>query len=232
MRILILAADQTLAEDLARVLSSDSCTFLPLTAPVSKRRAAAAESDILIVDAPVVDERCLSLCRSLQSEFAKPLAVCSVSDNERDIVRALNAGADEYIALPVRPQELSARLHAMRRRAGTHPSGLSDTVLIGDLEIDMRDRKVNRDGRTIDLTPIEFKLLTALLSEAGRPIPHSQLLYKVWGPEYADCRNYLRLYIRYLRSKLEVDPRSPRLILNEWGIGYRLDGEIAVRPHP
>ena len=99
--------------------------------------------------------------------------------------------------------------------------------MAGDLEIRLDEHKVYRRGVPIELSPIEFRLLACLAREAGRVVSHAKLMAQVWGPEYVDCRHYLRLYIRYLRSKLEDDPRDPRLILTEWGVGYRFQTDPA-----
>jgi two-component system KDP operon response regulator KdpE len=98
-----------------------------------------------------------------------------------------------------------------------------ETLVAGDLEVRLKEHKVYRNGELVDLSPIEFRLLSVLVQETGRAVSHSKLIARVWGPEYVDCRHYLRLYVKYLRSKLEDNPKSPRLILSEWGVGYRFE---------
>ena len=129
-------------------------------------------------------------------------------------MRALDAGADDYLVMPIRPVELMARLRAVLRRLGDNgqasPNG--QRLVAGDLEILIDEQKAFRRGAEIDLSPIEFKLLALLVRETGRPVSHSKLI-----------AHYLRLYVRYLRAKLEDSPQSPELIQNEWGVGYRFE---------
>jgi two-component system KDP operon response regulator KdpE len=158
-----------------------------------------------------------------------PVVICSANGLERDIVRALHAGADDYFVLPMSPGELGARLIAILRRSdGRVPDRAGEReICIGDLTISLDERRVCRRGQAIDLSPTEFRLLVVLAQQSGRPVSHSNLLFSVWGPKCLDSRNYLRLYIRYLRSKLEDDPDDPQIILNEWGVGYRFQANPA-----
>jgi two-component system KDP operon response regulator KdpE len=135
------------------------------------------------------------------------------------------AGADDYLVTPIRPVELNARLRAVLRRTADIPVKRvqAETLVAGDLEVRLKEHKVYREGELIDLSPIEFRLLSVLVQETGRAVSHSKLIAHVWGPEYVDCRHYLRLYVKYLRTKLEHDPKNPRLILSEWGVGYRFE---------
>jgi two-component system KDP operon response regulator KdpE len=145
-------------------------------------------------------------------------------------VRVFEAGADDYLVTPIRPVELSARLRAVLRRTADSPvrQQHSDTLVAGDLEIRLNEHKVYRHGNIIDLSPMEFRLLTVLVKETGRAVSHAKLIANVWGPEYVDCRHYLRLYVKYLRSKIETDPKNPRLVLSEWGVGYRFEPAAAA----
>ena len=187
-----------------------------------------SEPDLILLDVVAVDGNLSSLCKRVRQFCAAPLVVCSTNGGERDVVRALEAGVDEYLVLPIRPVELSARLRALLRRAGDkRPSSSSDRRLIaGDIEIRLDEKTAFRRGVALALSPIEFKLLTILIRDAGRAVSHAKLMAQVWGPEYVDSRHYLRLYVRYLRSKLEDDPKNPELILNEWGVGYRFEPQL------
>ena len=145
-------------------------------------------------------------------------------------MRALDAGADDYLVMPIRPVELMARLRAVLRRTGDKRSGACQWATPRRRETwswYLDEHKAFRKGAEIDLSPIEFKLLAMLVRETGRPVSHSRLIAQVWGPEYVDCRHYLRLYIRYLRAKIEDLPESPELIQNEWGVGYRFEPKAA-----
>ena len=167
--------------------------------------------------------------RRLRARCAVPIVVCSTSSREQDVVQALEAGADDYLVMPIRPVELMARLRAVLRRMGEAPPAPANgkRIVAGDLELVLDGHKAFRKGVEIDLSPIEFKLLALLVRETGRPVSHSRLIAHVWGPEYVDCRHYLRLYIRYLRAKVEDAPQSPELIQNEWGVGYRFEPKPA-----
>jgi len=142
---------------------------------------------------------------------------------EDDVVRGLDYGADDYLIKPVGNKELVARVRAMLRRAELPPSqdkikevAFSD----GFLTVDMAQRKVTVNGVRVKLTPIEFRLLALLLENAGRILTHQQLLEKVWGWEYVDDLDYVRIYISHLRRKIEPDPAMPRYIITEPGVGY------------
>lgn len=181
--------------------------------------------NLIVIESPQTSYDALACCRALRQTYDVPIVFCSSSANEGDVVQAFEAGADDFLLLPVRPAELVARLKAVARRADSlvrqTPAPDRDHLICGDIELRLRERLVLKKRQPVDLSPIEFRLLACLMRESGRVMTHAKLLAKVWGPEYADSRHYLRLYIRYLRSKIEDDPRNPRYILNEWGVGYR-----------
>lgn len=184
-----------------------------------------SEPDLILIESADPPAAVWSLCQTIRRLYETPIVVCSSSVSEHDVVRALEAGADDYVVMPVRPVELVARLKAVLRRAGDAASRRAgeDRIVAGDIELRLDEHRAYRGGLPLDLSPIEYKLLASLVREAGRAVSHSKLIAHVWGPEYVDCRHYLRLYIRYLRSKIERDPRNPELILNEWGVGYRFE---------
>lgn len=181
---------------------------------------------VIVLDPSLADERAIALCQQTQEFFDIPVVICSAVHHDSDIVRGLEAGADDYVVMPVRPVEFIARLRAVLRRANTRErdsqSGMG-RLTAGEFEIRLGEQRAYRKGVPIDLSPIEFRLLACLIRESGRIVTHSKLLAQAWGPEYADCRHYLRLYIRYLRSKIEDVPRDPRFIIGEWGLGYRFE---------
>lgn len=182
------------------------------------------QPDAVLIEVLFQDGEALGVCRSIREAHDIPVVVCSPSGRESDVVRALDAGADDYLVMPVRPLELVARLRAVVRRTTAPELGRQskDRLFAGDLEIRLDEHRVFKNGAPVDLSPTEFRLLISLAKEPGRVMSHRKLMAQVWGSEYVDCKHYLRLYIRYLRSKLETHPDDPRLILSEWGIGYRL----------
>lgn len=190
------------------------------------RLAYHTQPDAIILDLRLPDADGWTVCQRLREMSDVPILVISASTAKHDLVRALNVGADEFVTKPFHWDELLARLRAMLRRArlSTRPS--NDHCLAPQrshsLWLNPVDRTVTVHGKSIELTPIEFRLLACLHRHAGRVLPHHYLLLEVWGPEYADRINYLKLYIRYLRKKIEQDPSNPQLLRTEWGVGYYL----------
>jgi two-component system, OmpR family, KDP operon response regulator KdpE len=163
-------------------------------------------------------------CLQRLREFSQvPVILLTAKGEEADKVHGLDLGADDYLTKPFGPAELLARVRAaLRRQPGAAPPA---TLSVGDLTINLARRRVIRDGQEIRLTPTEYKLLYELASSPGRVLLHSELLARVWGPEYRDEVDYLWSYVRYLRNKLEPDPAHPRYILSEPGVGYMLAAE-------
>lgn len=221
--VLLVGRDKESASYLARALGDVEfcCDYADAVDALSK--VALSNPDIVVLDLPLVDSDALALCRRLREISHVPLVICSMSSHETDVVKAFDAGADDYIVMPMRPTEMTARLRAILRRAAAETRSNDVILRAGELEVHVDEHRVYRDGKTLDLSPIEFRLLVSLIRDAGRAVSHTKLLSMVWGPEYVDCRHYLRLYIKYLRSKIEDDPTNPRFILNEWGIGYRFE---------
>ena len=151
-----------------------------------------------------------------------PVILLTVKGEEEDRIRGLELGADDYVTKPFSPRELVSRVNAVLRRADW-PSPPPRTVLDIDerLSVDFNRHQVIVSGERIDLRPTEYRLLTHLIQNAGWVVPHETLLAKVWGYEYRDETHYLRLYINYLRKKIEEDPAEPKYILTERGVGYR-----------
>lgn len=157
-----------------------------------------------------------------------PIIVLSARSDEADKIAALDAGADDYLTKPFGVGELLARVRANLRRpravTGDHASPEeSDPVFrFGEVEVDRQARLVRRGGAEVHLTPIEYRLLSVLMANAGRVLTHRQLLREVWGPSHAEQSHYLRIYMGHLRQKLETDPAQPQHLLTETAVGYRL----------
>ncbi len=181
---------------------------------------AARPPDALVLDLVLPDGGGVEVCRELRRFSRLPVLVLSAVGDEREKVRALDAGADDYITKPFGTDELLARLRAVLRRAAD-VSG-DPIVRIGELSIDVLDRRVSRDGEEIHLTPLEFDILRVLAQHHGRLVTQRQLLQDVWGPEYALETHYLRVHVAHIRAKLERDPSRPTHLITEAGVGYRL----------
>jgi two-component system KDP operon response regulator KdpE len=176
--------------------------------------------DALVLDLVLPDGSGVEICREVRSWSQLPILVLSAVGDEREKVRALDAGADDYVTKPFGTEELLARLRAVMRRSAS--DGVSPRVEIGELVIDLGDRRVTRGGREIHLTPIEFDLIRVLARHHGRLVTHRRLLQDVWGPEYGAETHYLRVHIAHIRAKLEVDRSRPMYLITEPGVGYRL----------
>jgi two-component system, OmpR family, KDP operon response regulator KdpE len=176
--------------------------------------------DAVLLDLVLPDGSGVDVCRQVRQWSQVPIVVVSAVGDEREKVRALDAGADDYVTKPFGSQELAARLRAVLRRVADTTN--EPTITIGDLVIDLADRRVRRGEEPIHLTPIEFDLLRVLALNRGRLVTHRQLLQEVWGPGYSDETHYLRVHVAHIRGKLEVDPARPRYVMTEPGVGYRL----------
>jgi two-component system KDP operon response regulator KdpE len=176
--------------------------------------------DAVILDLVLPDGSGVEVLQELRSWSAMPVIVLSAVGDEREKVRALDAGADDYVTKPFGTDELLARVRAVLRRLG-EPSS-EPVVEAGAVRIDFAARRVTRDGSDVHLTPIEFDLLRVLALHRGKLVTHRKLLQEVWGPQYGDETHYLRVHVAHIRAKLEADPSRPALILTEAGVGYRM----------
>jgi two-component system KDP operon response regulator KdpE len=185
--------------------------------------AAAVNSlDAAIVDLLLPDGDGIELCRRLREWTSMPIIVLSAVGEENEKVRALGAGADDYVTKPFGPRELVARLEAVLRRTGSGPE--ESVIEVSGLSVDLTDHVVRRDGEELHLTPTEFDLLRIFVRKRGRLLTHRALLVEVWGPEYADDVTVLRGQIANLRRKIEPPGTARRhYIRTEPGIGYRFD---------
>jgi len=184
------------------------------------------QPDVVIVDLGLPDMDGLDVIRRLREWTKVPVIVLSARGHERDKVTALDAGADDYVSKPFGAGELLARIRvALRHAAGASHETDEATFRVGDLQVDLLHRRVFVGDREVRLTPIEYKLLTALVQHAGRVVTHPQLLREVWGPAHTDQAHYVRVFMAHLRHKLEAEPARPRYLQTEPGVGYRLAAE-------
>ena len=184
------------------------------------QEASTRKPDLIILDLGLPDGDGLDFIRDLRAWSAIPILVLSARTEEYDKVEALDAGADDYLIKPFGATELLARVRAVCRRYAREPGGAT-MVNFGATRVDLENRQVSRDGRPVHVTPIEFRLLAALIAQPGKVLTPRQLLREVWGPGYVERGHYLRIYMGHLRQKLEDDPARPRYFLTETGVGYR-----------
>ena len=163
----------------------------------------------------------LETCRSIRAASDTPVIILSVRNSEKDKVAALDAGADDYVTKPFGIEELLARIRAALRRSPAGPEGGPHGFSGPGLEIDFDARRVKANGSAVRLTPKEFELLRYLVAHAGRPVTHRELLQAVWGPDYGDEPEYLRVFVNQLRKKIEANPGKPKWIVTEPWVGYR-----------
>ncbi|HEY4685289.1 MAG TPA: response regulator transcription factor [Dehalococcoidia bacterium] len=181
--------------------------------------------DIVVLDIIMPQMSGLEVMRRLRERSSTPVILLTAKDHDEDKVRGLELGADDYLAKPFNPEELSARVRAVLRRGYRPPAGGESVVRAGNVEIDLERRLVKKDGDLIALTRTEWMLLQHLAANAGKVMLNTELLSKVWGPEYRDDLQYLRVWVSRLRSKLETDPSSPAIIKTLQGIGYLLNAQ-------
>lgn len=184
-------------------------------------QAAARNPDLILLDLGLPDLDGLAVTQHLRAWARMPIIVISARGKEEDKIKALDAGADDYLTKPFGIGELLARIRVALRRSARSDSGASEFV-VADVKVDLAKRRVTKSEVEVHLTPIEYKLLAILIKYEGTVITHRQLLKEVWGPSSGEQTQYLRVYMGQLRHKLEDNPSRPRFLTTEPGIGYRL----------
>lgn len=194
--------------------------------PDGLKLAQQVQPDLIILDVMMPDMNGLVTCERLRGITDVPIVMLTAKSTEKDIVGGLGKGADDYIVKPFRVGELLARIKSVLRRAQDKSQAAEIGAYAGgDLIVDFSRHQVTVRGQQIDLTSTEYDLLLCLVRNEGRTLSHAVLLAQVWGNESAESSQYLKLYIHYLRQKIEKDPGNPEYILTEWGVGYRFGGK-------
>ena len=179
--------------------------------------------DLIILDLGLPDMDGVDVIKTIREWSAMPIIILSARSTEQHKIEALDAGADDYLTKPFGLGELLARLRvALRHSASSPEQDQSGVFTSGALKVDLLKRQVVVGDREVHLTPIQYRLLSVLIKNAGKVLTHQYLLKEVWGPSYRDNSHYLRIYMSQLRQKLETDPAQPQYLLTESGVGYRL----------
>ncbi len=221
LRVLVCDDEPQILRALRVILREQGFEVLPAaTAREALDSAALRRPDAAILDLVLPDGDGVDVCRSLREWSDLPIVVLSAVGDEAEKVRALNAGADDYVTKPFGPSELIARLNAALRRA-TPGDDAEPVVTAGGLQLDLTAHEVRLDGESVHLTPIEFNLLRTLMLNRRRLLTHRALLTEVWGAAYAGDTQTLRVHVANLRRKIEPDPSAPRYITTDAGVGYR-----------
>jgi len=190
-------------------------------------QVATRNPDVVLLDLGLPDIDGLEVTARLREWSQVPVIVLSAREQEEDKIKALDAGADDYLTKPFSAGELLARIRvALRHKAMQQKGSEESEFILDNLRVDLVKRQVFIDDREIHLTPIEYRLLSILIKHAGKVITHRQILKEVWGAAYVNQNHYLRIYMGQLRHKLEADPARPRFFINEPGVGYRLRIDI------
>lgn len=231
--ILLINQDRGLLATLKLALEHEG--FSVITAREGKegmRKAYQNHPQAIILDVMADKIDGWTMCQQLRQVCDTPILILSAASSKQDIVKGLSLGADDYVTKTCNYGELTARIRALLRRRGPNHRDRNEIYDDGTLGIDLWSAQVVRRGKTVHLTPTESRLFMYLVRKRDRIVPHKELLVHVWGHEYAKEKQYLALYIRYLRQKLEDDPATPRYIRTRWSVGYYFSGENASsKPH-
>lgn len=190
------------------------------------------QPDLIIMGAQLPDEDGLALCHKIRSVTNCPLVILSATTDETRKVAVFRAGADDVIVKPYSQAELLARLEALLRRYQQWSNQKPKKIRVGSLLVDLDLQRVTRKGVALHLSATEWRLFKSLLKHSNQVVSIERLLELVWGPEYAGAKQYVHVYIRRLRRLLEINPDCPRLIVTDWGVGYRLVTNPALNPQP
>lgn len=221
-RVVVIEDEKQIRRFVRAALENEGChVYEAETAAQGLIEAGTRNPDLVILDLGLPDRDGVEVIGDLRGWIGIPIIILSARTNEEEKIRALDAGADDYLTKPFGVGELLARVRALLRRKQANAEESGPTFSFGAVKADLSRRSVERDGETVHLTPIEYRLLGVLLANAGKVLTHRHLLRQVWGPAAVESNHYLRIYVGHLRQKLEADPTQPRHLLTETGVGYR-----------
>jgi two-component system, OmpR family, KDP operon response regulator KdpE len=220
--ILLVDDDPQIRRVLRTALSAQGANVLDVQSGEEALELLRAKTvDLILLDMNMSGMGGLETCRAIRAGWDVPVIIVSVRDSDRDKVEALDAGADDFVSKPFSIDELMARMRAALRRSGFATDTTPKRIVMPNLEIDFERRRVVAGGEQVRLTPTEFDILRYLASHANKPVPHRRLLQAIWGPEYSEQIEYLRVFINQLRKKIEPPGSKPTFITTETRVGYR-----------
>lgn len=218
-KILVVDDDPAIAEMLTMVMEREGFDTVVVDDGLEAVKAAERENpDLILLDLMLPGMSGADVCRTVRETSAVPIIMLTAKTDTVDVVLGLETGADDYVTKPFKPKELVARVRARLRRQEDSPS---ETLEVGDLTIDVPGHAVFRDGKEISLTPLEFDLLHALASRPKQVFSRDELLEKVWGYQHTSDTRLVNVHVQRLRSKIELDPENPQIVLTVRGVGYK-----------
>lgn len=218
-KILVVDDDPAIAEMLTMVMEREGFDTVVVDDGLEAVKAAERENpDLILLDLMLPGMGGVDVCRTVRETSAVPIIMLTAKTDTVDVVLGLESGADDYVTKPFKPKELVARVRARLRRQEDSPG---ETLEIGDLTIDVPGHAVFRDGKEISLTPLEFDLLHALASRPKQVFSRDELLEKVWGYQHTADTRLVNVHVQRLRSKIELDPENPQIVLTVRGVGYK-----------
>ncbi|EEB63726.1 MtrAB system response regulator MtrA [Corynebacterium amycolatum] len=218
-KILVVDDDPAIAEMLTMVMEREGFDTVVVDDGLEAVKAAERENpDLILLDLMLPGMSGVDVCRTVRETSAVPIIMLTAKTDTVDVVLGLESGADDYVTKPFKPKELVARVRARLRRQEDSPS---ETLEVGDLTIDVPGHAVFRDGKEISLTPLEFDLLHALASRPKQVFSRDELLEKVWGYQHTSDTRLVNVHVQRLRSKIELDPENPQIVLTVRGVGYK-----------
>ena len=218
-KILVVDDDPAIAEMLTMVMEREGFDTVVVDDGLEAVKAAARETpDLILLDLMLPGMGGVDVCRTVRETSAVPIIMLTAKTDTVDVVLGLESGADDYVTKPFKPKELVARVRARLRRQEDSPS---ETLEVGDLTIDVPGHAVFRDGKEISLTPLEFDLLHTLASRPKQVFSRDELLEKVWGYQHTSDTRLVNVHVQRLRSKIELDPENPQIVLTVRGVGYK-----------